>query len=163
MSQVIALPTKSAPKSQRTATKSRRAVRAMRRQALAAAGIGLVAATLTGLSLSHLAHGIALVTAAPDWQAWSMAVGIDLGFVGLELSQLTIGEKLRKAVACYTRPAIAGTLIGSAALNAFAFATGASGPLMQAAAAVLGLAIPGLIYALTRIGAAIYIDTHARS
>jgi hypothetical protein len=31
------------------------------------------------------------------------------------------------------------------------------------AAVVLGLAVPALIYALTRIGAAIYINCHARS
>jgi hypothetical protein len=47
------------------------------------------------------------------------------------VSQLTIGEKLRKAVSCYVKPAIAGTLIGSAMLNAFAFATGADGVAMQ--------------------------------
>jgi hypothetical protein len=34
---------------------------------------------------------------------------------------------------------------------------------MPAAAIALGLAIPALIYALARIGAALYIDCHARA
>ena len=46
-----------------------------------------------------------------------VAIGIDLGFVGLELSQLSIGEKVRKQVARFARPAILGTLAGSAAMK----------------------------------------------
>jgi hypothetical protein len=136
--------------------------RAVKRQAMTATGIGVVAATLTGLSLSHLAHGIELVTASPSWQAWAMAVGIDLGFVALELAQVTISDKLRKSVSRYSQPAIVGTLCGSAALNAFAFAGNAQGPVMQIAGVVMGIAVPALIYALTRVGAAIYVDCHNR-
>jgi hypothetical protein len=81
-----------------------------------------VAVTLTGLSLSHLAHGVELVTGSSGVESWAMAVGIDLGFVALELSRISIGERLRKHVGKYARPAIVGTLIGSAGMNAFAFA-----------------------------------------
>ena len=89
-----------------------------------------------------------------------MAIGIDLGFVALEGAQLTsASEKLRREVTKYTKPAIIGTLTGSAIMNAFAFAALTSG-WMTGAAVVLGLAIPALIYALTRIGAAMYIDSH---
>lgn len=42
--------------------------------------------THTALSLSHLAAGIAIVTSARPWEARAMAVGIDLGFVTLELA-----------------------------------------------------------------------------
>lgn len=59
----------------------------------------------------------------------------------------------------YTTPAIIGTLTGSAVMNAFAFSSQTSG-WMTDAAVVLGLAIPALIYALTRIGGAMYIDSH---
>jgi hypothetical protein len=158
MSQVVQLVSK--PKLKPQVVRSRRAIK---RQSLAASGIGIVAGTLTILSLSHLAHGIALVTGAPTWQAWSMAIGIDLSFVALELSQLTVGDKLRKAVAAYARPAIAGTLIGSAGLNAFAFVADAHGLAMQAAAVILGVAIPGLIYALTRVGAVIAMNCQSRA
>jgi hypothetical protein len=47
---------------------------------------------------------------------------LDLGFVALELSQLATGDKLRRQESRFARPAIVGTLIGSAAMNAFAFA-----------------------------------------
>ena len=129
-----------------------------------AVAIGGVAVTLTALSLSHLAHGITIVTGASWWEAWAMAIGIDLGFVALELGQLaTVTDKMRRQVSRFARPAIVGTLAGSAAMNAFAFAAQAASPWMIAAAVTLGVAIPALIYALTRVGAALYIDCHARA
>jgi integrase len=91
--------------------------------------------TLTALSLSHLAHGITIVTGADGWEAWAMSVGIDLGFVALELSQLAAThERVRKQMARFAKPAIIGTLIGSAGMNAFAFAAQTVNPWMMAAA-----------------------------
>jgi hypothetical protein len=143
--------------------KHTRATRAVRRQAGTAIGIGAVAVTLTTLSLSHLAHGITIVTGAEGWQSWAMAIGIDLGFVALELAQVaTVAEKVRKQVARFARPAIVGTLTGSAGMNAFAFAAQTANHWMMAAAVTLGIAIPALIYSLTRVGAALYVDCHSR-
>ena len=51
--------------------RSTRATRALRRQAATAAGIGAVAVTLTGLSLSHLAHGVEIVTGSSAWESWA--------------------------------------------------------------------------------------------
>jgi hypothetical protein len=48
-------------------------------------------------------------------------------------------------------------------MNAFAFAASTSTWPMTAAAVTLGVAIPALIYALTRVGAALYIDVHGRA
>jgi hypothetical protein len=151
---------------QKTPPQTRRGTRvakAIRRQAGTAVGIGAVAVTLTALSLSHLAHGVEIVTGSSAWESWAMAVGIDLGFVALELSQLAINDRVRKQVGRFARPAILGTLAGSAAMNAFAFAAQVVNPWMMAAAVTLGVAIPALIYALTRVGAALYIDCHARA
>lgn len=140
-----------------------RATRGMRRQGGTAIAVGAVAVILTALSLSHLAHGIGLVTHADAWEAWAMAVGIDLGFVALELSQLaTVSDKVRQQVSRFARPAIWGTLAGSAAMNSFAFAAQAEGPVMMSAAIALGVAVPALVYALTRVGAGLWIDCHAR-
>jgi hypothetical protein len=91
-----------------------------------------------------------------------MAVGIDLGFVALELAQLSAAtDQVRKQISRFTKPAIVGTLVGSAAMNAFAFGSQASG-WMLAPAVVMGVAIPALIYALTRVGASLYIDCHSK-
>jgi hypothetical protein len=142
--------------------RSRAVARKLRRQAAAAIGVGGVACVLTALSLNHLARGIGMVTGAAEWEAWSMAAGIDLGFVSLELAQLVVTtETVRRAVRRYCRPAITGTLAGSAALNALAFATQSTG-WMLAPAIAMGLAIPALVYALTRIGATLYLDCSAR-
>jgi hypothetical protein len=144
-------------------TRSRAATRKLHRQAAAAVAVGGVACVLTALSLNHLAHGIGMVTGAAKWEAWSMAAGIDLGFVTLELAQLVVTtEAVRRAVRRYCQPAITGTLAGSAALNALAFAAQSAG-WMLAPAIAMGLAIPALVYALTRIGATLYLDCSARS
>ena len=118
---------------------------------------------LTALSLNHLATGIEIIAHASGWEAMALAVGVDLGFVALELSQLAIGDKLRRQVGKYAKPAIIGTLVGSAAMNAFAFAAQANGYCMLAAAVTLGVAIPGLIFAMTKVGALMWIDTQART
>jgi hypothetical protein len=81
-----------------------------------------VAIILLALSLSHLTAGIALVTGAGPPDGWLMAIGIDLGFVALELAVLVAPAEKRAAVARYAAPAIVGTLAASAAMNGFTFA-----------------------------------------
>src|SRR6266853_921357 len=81
---------------------------------------------------------------------------------GTAVEIATVAERVRKQIGKYARPAIIGTLIGSAGMNAFAFASQTVNPWMMAAAVTLGVAIPSLIYALTRVGAALYIDCHSR-
>lgn len=146
---------------------SKMATRALARQAGAALSVGVVAALLTTLSLSHLAHGITAITGASEWEGWSMAIAIDLGFIVLELCQLAAtSEKVRRQVSAFAYPTIIVTLVGSAGMNALAF----SGryftippTVMTVAAVTLGVAIPALIYALTRVGAALAADFHARA
>ena len=146
----------------RAKTTSRKADRALSRQAYTAVLVGGTAVAITGLSLAHLAHGVEIITHSPAWQSWAMAVGIDIGFIATELATITVADKLRKAISRFSRPAILGTLGASAAMNAFAFAADAEGIAMMGAAIALGVAIPALIYALTRVGAALWIDTHSK-
>ena len=110
-----------------------------------------VALALLGLSLSHLASGVAIVTGSGERDGWLMAVGIDMGFVALELALLVAPAATRPAVGRYASPAIVGTLATSAAMNAFAFASHADG-LMIYPAIGLGFAVPALVYALTQDG-----------
>lgn len=125
-----------------------------RAQAFATAGVGGVALTLTALSLTHLTCGIEQVTGGTAVESAAMAVGIDLGFVALEVAQIIkLPAETAKAVARFAKPAIVGTILASAALNAFGFASHAPGVMIYPAAA-LGCAIPALIYALTRVAVA---------
>jgi hypothetical protein len=120
----------------------------------AATAVLVVAVILLALSLSHLAAGIALVTGAGPSDGWLMAIGIDLGFIALELAVLVAPDGKRTAVASYAAPAIVGTLAASAAMNGFAFGAHADGLLYPAIG--LGLAIPALIYALTKVAATLW-------
>jgi hypothetical protein len=123
----------------------------------AAGAVLAVALVLLGLSLSHLAAGIALVTGAGRADGWAMALGIDLGFVALELAVLAASAAKRAVVSCYATPATIGTVAVSAAMNGFAFAAHADGLLIYPAGA-LGLAIPALAYSLTRVAAVLWIE-----
>jgi hypothetical protein len=157
---VTKLPT---PKSQaRPHATTKRAAKALRRQTAMALTMAGVAVAATGLSLMHLAHGVQAVTQSTPWESWAMAISIDIGFIGAELSQVVIGDKLRKAISRYLQFMILGTLIMSAGMNIAAFAGHANGWMIYPGV-VFGLAIPGLIYLATRIAAAIYIDCHAKA
>jgi hypothetical protein len=56
-------------------------------------------------------------SASSPWQAWSTAVGVDAAYLALEISQIVIGDRLRSQASRFARPAIFGTLIGSAAAS----------------------------------------------
>ena len=152
--QVVKLPRPGKAK----ARKAPQSTRQLRRQVIAGSGIGVVALTLVGLSLTHLAHGIALVTNAPAVEAWALAIGLDVGFVALELAGIAAAsDRMTAAVARFARPAIVGTLTASALFNATAFASQAAGMLVYLAAA-LGVAVPALVFCLTKIAVALFLD-----
>ena len=48
-------------------------------------------------------------------------------------------------------------------MNSFAFAAQASNEWMMAAAIGLGIAVPGMVFCLTKVGALMWIDCHART
>jgi hypothetical protein len=136
----------------RARPQGRNAQAGRRRHIAAAIGVLCVALVLVGLSLSHLASGVTLVTGSSERDGWLMAIGIDLGFVALELAMLVAPAAIRPAVGRYAAPAIIGTLAISAGMNALAFASHAQG-LMLYPAIGLGAAVPALVYALTKTGA----------
>lgn len=163
MSNVAALPFPKASRKRAAAPASRSPSfrRRITRQRLASYGVGGVALVLTGLSLSHLAGGVQLLTSGDAPHSWAMAVGVDLGFIALELGQLSITtETLRRSVARFAGPAVKGTLIVSALMNAYAFAAPAPSWPFMVAASLLGISIPALIYVLTRVSVSMWIDCH---
>ena len=134
-----------------------RATKAVRRQATMACFAGLIATVLVGLSLSHLAHGIEFMGVG-NAEAWAMAVGIDLGFISLELLVVNaVTEATRRKIERHARPAIIGTLVGSSVMNAVAFGMQASGWFIYPAC-LLGAVIPALIYLITRAATTAYLS-----
>lgn len=145
---VVAIAAQKAGSAKRVSRPKKKPAHASRTAAATTAILG-VSVVLIGLSLSHLAEGVQLVTGSGTAAAWSMAVGIDLAFVALEVAMLVSPDDIRPAVGRYASPAIVGTLTVSAAINAFAFASHAQG-LMIYPAIGLGFAVPALIFALTK-------------
>src|ERR1043166_4063740 len=89
MTNITALPRTKPPATTKASKPNKAHARRLKRQGAAAVAIGAVASTLTALSLCHLAHGIEIVTAAPRWEAWAMAIGIDIAMIGTEMTMLT--------------------------------------------------------------------------
>ena len=149
-----------APTAKPSRVQSRALRQRLRRQAFAATGIGLVATVLTGLSLSHLAHGIGPVTGCCGAEAWAFSVGVGVAMIAAELAMLFAATPgVWRQISTYAVPFIRGTLASSAVLNAFAFYEGAgAGCALKGAAIGFGLAIPAGIYPLTTIGAALYLN-----
>jgi tellurite resistance protein TehA-like permease len=150
-----------APASSAPATKgqSRALKLKMRRQAGTAIALGIVATIITALSLSHIAHGIQIVTGATTWEAWAFAIAIDVAMIVAEISMLFSSTPvLRKEVAKYASPFVILALGASAILNAFAFCAHLTDWYDRAPAICFGVAIPMMIYALTRIMAALYLN-----
>ena len=79
-----------------------------RRHVVVAIGVLAVGMVLVGLSLSHLEEGVRLVTGSGPTAAWSMANGLDHGFVALECALLVAPVDIRPGVARYAGPAIIG-------------------------------------------------------
>jgi hypothetical protein len=105
-----------------------------------------------------------LITHTGQVEAGAMAVGIDGGFIGLKLATImTVAERTRREVEKYANPAIIGTMLANAAMNAVGFASQADGLVMQCAGVALGCAIPGMIYCIMRAGAAMFVDCHNRA
>jgi hypothetical protein len=114
-------------------------------------------------SLSHLAHGITIVSGTGGWQSWALAVAIDLGMAASETAMITPGERVKKDIKWYSASMIAGTLVLSAAMNAFAFAAQATTLPFEIAGVVFGVSVPAAIYVLLRQAAALFLDSRRRS
>jgi hypothetical protein len=125
-----------------------------------AAGLGTVLLVLLGLSLTHLANGVRIVTGCQPWEATAMAIGLDLLVVALECAMVTTaGTKAYKPVARFANPALIAAFLWSAGLNAFAFSAASAVLWMTVVAATLGASIPALTYAGTRAWAALTIES----
>jgi hypothetical protein len=135
----------------------------IRAQRWSAGLLGSVAAVLTGLSLSDLAHGIELITHASQWQSYALAVGVDIGMATTEFAALTAGPTVRAQTKWYSGAMLGGTLALSAAMNAFEFASQAETLPFQIAGVTFGIAVPAAVYALIRQAASHYLDAHRRS
>lgn len=57
-------------------------------QRRSAALLGTVASAMTVVSLTHIAGGVQLIThdAVPAWQAWGVAVGLDINYIAMEMA-----------------------------------------------------------------------------
>jgi hypothetical protein len=65
-------------------------------QRRSAALLGTVASAMTVVSLTHIAGGVQLIThdAVPSWQAWGVAVGLDINYIAMELGGLVTATQL---------------------------------------------------------------------
>jgi hypothetical protein len=135
-------------------TISDRKARRIRLQHGTAALIGCVAAAMTTVSLSHIAGGVEHIThgAIPHWQAWGVAVGLDVNYVGMEMAAVVAAyNHVRKRLHRLTRFGIPAVMGFSMSLNALEFAAGATNTYELAAGIAMGVVLPGLVWLAFRV------------
>lgn len=146
----------------RTLTPSRKALKVAKQNFWAAVACCTVAIVLTGLSLTDLANGFQIVTKCPGWQAWSLAIGIDCGFISFETALMVAPTKaIRDRRSTWATPAVIGLMTGSALFNAVAFSANADGYYVYVAWG-LGVAIPAVIFAMTKIAGDMLLEQRTK-
>jgi hypothetical protein len=125
-------------------------------QRRSAALLGTVASAMTVVSLTHIAGGVQLIThdAVPAWQAWGVAVGLDINYIAMEMAGLVtatqlVRDKLRKL----TRWGIPAVMGFSMALNALEFTRGVTNTYELAAGIAMGVILPALVFLTFRVAA----------
>ena len=141
----------------RTAPKvSAKTARRVKLQCYSAGLLAGVASVMTVVSLTHVADGVQLVThgAVPDWQAWLLAIGLDVNYIAMELAAIvaataTVKDKLHRL----TRWGIPSVMSFSMALNAIEFCTKAVDSFDVAKGVVGGVVLPLFVFLTFRMAA----------
>jgi hypothetical protein len=135
---------------------SQRKARRIRLQHGVAGLIGIVAAAMTTVSLSHIAGGVDTIThhAIPTWQCWGLAVGLDINYVAMEMAAVVAAmQHVRDRLHRLTRWGIPAVMGFSMSLNALEFASGATNTYELAAGIAMGVILPGLVFLAFRVAA----------
>jgi hypothetical protein len=118
--------------------------------------LGSVASAMTIVSLTHVAGGVQLVThdAVPDWQAWGLAIGLDINYVAMEMAGIVaatsvVRDKLHKL----TRWGIPAVMLFSMSLNALEFCGGVTNSYELTAGIAMGVILPALVFLTFRVAA----------
>ena len=118
--------------------------------------LGTVASAMTIVSLSHIAGGVGHLThgAVPEWQAWGVAIGLDINYVGMEMAGVVaavahVRERLHKL----TQIGIPSIMVFSMAMNALEFSAGATNAYELAAGVAMGVVLPALVFLTFRVAA----------
>jgi hypothetical protein len=135
---------------------SQRMARRIRLQHGVAGLIGIVAAAMTTVSLSHIAGGVDTIThhAIPTWQCWGLAVGLNINYVAMEMAAVVAAmQHVRDRLHRLTRWGIPAVMGFSMSLNALEFAAGATNVYELAAGIAMGVILPGLVFLAFRVAA----------
>jgi hypothetical protein len=125
-------------------------------QRRSAALLGTVASAMTVVSLAHVAGGVQSIThgAVPAWQAWGLAVGLDINYIAMEMAGLVTATQLvRDKLHRLTRWGIPAVMGFSMALNALEFTRGVTNTYELAAGIAMGAILPALVFLTFRVAA----------
>jgi hypothetical protein len=155
---VITLPKTGKPRkaAKAKAPMSSRMVRRLKLQHGTALLLGVVAAAMTTVSLSHIAGGVTHIThaAVPEWQAWGVAIGLDVNYVAMEMAGVVAAmQHVKDRLHRLTRWGIPAVMGFSMSLNALEFAAGATNAYELAAGVAMGVILPGLVFLAFRVAA----------
>lgn len=120
---------------------------------LAVKALAAFSLTMLGVSIEHLAHGLADYTGTATWSAWSLALATDGGLIAAELSLILFGSVLPE-VRRYAWGIIAIVLPLSMFMNWHGFAADGKSENM---AIVLGTIVPLLLWLTAKLAGTLWI------
>jgi len=144
----------------RTTTRKRakkKAIPFYRIVALLLAGVGVV---LLACSLTHLAHGVHMITGDNWVLAWCLAIGIDAGIIGLKLATV-VGQRkpVWKEIGHTTNFFLVFALSLSAGLNVLSYTDiQLTDSQRFVASVVLGVFIPSFLWGLSQVSSKVWMD-----
>jgi hypothetical protein len=153
---VISLNKSKPRKVAKTKPPTARMARRIRLQHYSAVLLGLIAAAMTTVSLSHIAGGVETLThgAVPGWQAWMVSLGLDANYIAMEMAGVVAAmQHVRDRLHRLTRLGIPAVMGFSMALNALEFAAGATNTYELAAGIAMGVILPALVFLTFRVAA----------
>lgn len=157
---IVTLPTSSPRRKIKAAkappTLSKRTQRRIRLQHMSSALLASVATVMTGVSLAHIAGGTQFIThdAIPEWQAWGIAIGLDVNYVGMELAGVVAAmQHVRDRLHKLTRWGIPAVMGFSMSMNSLEFARGATNEYELAAGIAMGVVLPALVWLAYKVAA----------
>ena len=132
----------------KSSVKVRRTPRGTRMGRRAAMVLGILAAGLLAVSMSHLADGFAVFTHSPLWMAWAMAIVMDAAQLACEGAMVAVGDAADRTTKKLLHGVAVTCTLVSIGMNVAAFTANATSSLTLVFCGFLGVAIPLLVLAL---------------
>lgn len=126
----------------------------------AAIAAAIVGGSMLALSLTHLTHGLSLITGDHVVLSFLLALGIDMGMVAFKVASVVAsGRPVWEEIRAYNTTGLIACLTISGLLNVLSYVQGKDvGSFEWLLSVALGVFIPGSVYCLSQVAAKLWLN-----